>query len=97
MKILSPFAINSFLLTSLAAFSSSGAFADPQCTEASKDSWQNGEAFKAQLVDNGYQIKTFKVTKTSCYEIYGTDKDGQKVEIYFNPVDGSVIRQKTKS
>lgn len=29
-----------------------------------------------------------------CYEIYGTDKAGKKVEIYFDPVSGKPVEQK---
>ena len=52
------------------------------------------EAFlrlKARLEAQGYQIKTFKVSKGQCYEIYGFDKGGQKVEIYFDPQTGAVV------
>ncbi len=46
---------------------------------------------KARLEAPGYQIKTFKVSKGQCHEIYGFDKDGKKVEIYFDPQTGAVI------
>ena len=41
----------------------------------------------------GYDIKKFKVTKTSCYEIYGWDKDKRKVEIYFDPTDLKKVKE----
>jgi hypothetical protein len=41
----------------------------------------------------GYKIRKFKQPGT-CYEIYGTDKNGKDIEIYFNPVDGSVVHSK---
>jgi hypothetical protein len=37
------------------------------------------------------------VTDGNCYEIYGKNKQGQKVEVYFNPVDGKVVKTKTES
>jgi hypothetical protein len=47
---------------------------------------------KSKVTELGYQkIKTFKVTG-SCYEIYGYTKDDRKAEVYFNPVDGSVVK-----
>ena len=49
---------------------------------------------KARLEAQGYQIKTFKVSKGQCYEIYGFDKAGQKVEIYFDPATGKPIESK---
>jgi hypothetical protein len=50
--------------------------------------------FKKGLEDKGYQIKTFKVSKGECYEIYGFDKAGKKVEIYFDPVTAAVLETK---
>lgn len=41
----------------------------------------------------GYKIKVFKKTKTSCYELYGYNKDNKRVEIYFNPTDMSKVKE----
>ncbi len=79
------------LATSVVLFSAS-VWAGPQCTDAPQDQWQDADAFQAKLKDDGYQIKKFKTTKGNCYEIYGHDKDGSKVEIYFNPVDGKIVK-----
>ena len=38
--------------------------------------------------------KTFKVSSGQCYEIYGFDKDGKKVAIYFNPETAAVLESK---
>jgi len=64
-----------------------------QCTTAPESDWQNQEAFQATLLAQGYKINEFKVTGGNCYEIYGFDKEDNKVEIYFNPVDGSVVKE----
>jgi hypothetical protein len=50
--------------------------------------------FKSQLEQQGYKIKTFKVSGGQCYEIYGFDKAGKKVEIYFDPVTAAVLESK---
>ena len=44
------------------------------------------------LKEQGYKINKFKVTKGNCYEIYGLDKDGRKVEIYHDPVSGKAVK-----
>lgn len=72
--------------------SSTLALAGPACKEP-KEKWIPEADFKAQLEKQGYQIKTFKVTKGQCYEIYGRDKAGKKVEIYFNPVTAEILKQ----
>ncbi len=63
------------------------------CTFEPKNKWMRVEDFKKQKEAEGYKIRKFK-QPGSCYEIYGTDKDGNDVEIYFNPVDGSIVKKK---
>lgn len=68
------------------------AVAGPQCTTADKAQWQDQAKFQENLKAQGYEIKKFKVTDGSCYEIYGWNKDKQKVEIYFDPVSGNAVK-----
>jgi hypothetical protein len=75
------------LVSPLAAFAHPGQV----CTKEPKDKWQDQTVFQNKLKEQGYEIKKFKVWD-HCYEIYGKDKDGNKVEVYFNPVDGSVYK-----
>ena len=82
------------LLAVLLTSASTLALAGPTCTDVPKDKWMPEAAFQKQLTDQGYQIKKFKVTSGQCYEIYGMDKAGAKVEIYCNPVDGKVVKAK---
>jgi hypothetical protein len=69
--------------------------AKKDCTDQPKSKWLKVEDFKKSLESEGYKIRKFK-QPGSCYEIYGTNKEGQNVEIYFNPVDGSVVKEKMK-
>ena len=69
------------------------AVAGPSCNQPQAQ-WMKEADFKARMEQQGYQIKTFKVSKGQCYEIYGTDKAGKKVEIYFDPVTAAVLEQK---
>ena len=68
-------------------------YAGPKCTKETKDKWQDQTAFQKKLTDEGYKIKKFKVTNGNCYEIYGWNKTGQKVEIYFNPITGEKVKE----
>ncbi|MBD9423821.1 PepSY domain-containing protein [Pseudomonas sp. PDM15] len=79
------------LLLSL-ALASPLALAGPQCTTADKAQWQDQAKFQEDLKAQGYEIKKFKVTSGNCYEIYGWNKDKQKVEIYFDPVSGNAVK-----
>lgn len=68
------------------------AMAGPQCTTAPKTQWMSEAAMRTKIEKDGYTIRTFKVSG-NCYEIYGFAKDGKKVEIYFNPVDGGIVKK----
>jgi hypothetical protein len=85
--------MKTIFLTPLLLALSSAAMAGPTCT-AAKATWMAEADFKKGLEAQGYQIKTFKVSKGQCYEIYGFDKAGKKVEIYFDPVTAAVLETK---
>lgn len=80
------------ILMSLPLLFSVPAFAKKSCTEEPKAKWMSEEAFKKKVTAEGFKIRKFK-QPGSCYEIYGTDKDGNEVEIYFSPVDGSIVKK----
>lgn len=75
----------------------SAAFAGTECTTAPQTNWMTQQQMLQKLVDTGYTIERFLVTKGNCYEMYGWDKDGRRVEIYHNPVDGKVVKAKTST
>ena len=52
--------------------------AKKNCTDQPKDKWMKEEDFKKRLEGEGYKIRKFKQPGT-CYEIYGTNKDGKKI------------------
>ncbi len=70
---------------------SSSAFADPKCTTEPKEKWISESEMKAKIANLGFQAKVFKVTKGNCYEIYGTDKAGKRIEVYFHPITGNIV------
>jgi hypothetical protein len=71
-------------------------FAGPECTKEPKSKWQDKKKFEENLVTQGYKVKVFKVTDENCYELYGWNKEGKKVEIYFNPVTGKKVKEEIK-
>ncbi len=83
------------LLTALILFTGSLSFAAADCPKAPKEQWMPEAKMKEMILSQGYKIKKFKVDG-NCYEIYGWDKEGKKVEIYFNPVDGSIVKEHRK-
>ncbi|NRT57517.1 PepSY domain-containing protein [Sphaerotilus uruguayifluvii] len=85
--------MNRLMILIAALLTATAATAGPTC-KAPKESWMKEADFKAKLEGEGYKIKTFKVTKGQCYEIYGQDKAGKKVEIYFDPATAAVLESK---
>jgi len=83
------------LLIAASLLFSSFAFAGPTCTDSDKATWLNKEKFQKDLKTDGYKIKVFKITSGNCYEIYGWDKDSNKVEIYFHPVTAKIVKKKS--
>ncbi|MGN6707041.1 MAG: PepSY domain-containing protein [Rhodanobacter sp.] len=83
------------VLAGSAALFSLGAFAAPVCTKVPQSQWMPQQTLKDQLVKQGYTIDKFLVSGT-CYEIYGKNKAGRLVEIYFDPTDGHVVKQRIK-
>lgn len=71
---------------------SAAAFAGPQCTVYPESERIPEDKFKQQLTEQGYQIRKFKVTDGNCYEIYGFNKEGKKVEIYFDMKTGEAVK-----
>jgi hypothetical protein len=69
------------------------AVAGPTCTSEPKEKWLSESAMKAKIAELGYKYKVFKVTTGNCYEIYGQDTAGKRIEIYFHPITGSVVEE----
>ena len=82
--------MKSLLLLPVLVALSTAALAEPTCTSP-KDKWMKQADFKQTMETQGYKIKTLKVTN-GCYEIYGHNKDGKRVELSFDPVTGTLAK-----
>ena len=69
--------MKSIILSAVMLAAAGAAMAEPSCN-VPKEKWMPEAQFKKQAEEHGYKIKTFKVNKGNCYEIYG-EKDGKKV------------------
>ena len=78
--------MKSLLILSALIVASTAALAEPTCN-APKDKWISKDSFKQQMVNEGYKVKTLKVSN-GCYEIYGHDKAGKRVEMSVDPATG---------
>jgi hypothetical protein len=78
-------------LTAIFASAAFSAWASPQCTMEPESKWLSEDAMKAKVTAAGNAIEVFKKTKGGCYEVYGRDSKGKRVEIYYNPVSGDIV------
>ncbi len=67
------------------------ALASADCPVYPKEEWASEETLKQALQEEGYKIKKFKIDG-NCYEIYGRNKEGKKVEIYFDMKTLAIIK-----
>ncbi len=59
------------------------ATAGPEC-KVPFDKWMKESDFRFQLRHQGYLVKTIRVIQ-GCYEVYGLDPLGRRIQIRFNP------------
>lgn len=75
--------IASVLAAGLLALGSGSILAADKCNVPQAE-WQPQEVLKEWLEQDGWSIRNIKIDK-GCYEVYGLDKAGNRMETYFNP------------
>jgi hypothetical protein len=55
------------------------------CESGPHSGWQPKAKLEEQLTSKGWKVRRIK-EDGGCYEVYGIDDKGQKVEVYFHPV-----------
>ena len=56
-----------------------------RCEPIPKDQWKPQADLQRKLADMGWKVSRVKI-ENGCYEVYGTDEKGGKVEVFFHPV-----------
>lgn len=79
------------LLLAMGLLQAQAVFAAADCKSYPKDEWASEDTLKEALEAEGYTIKKFKVDG-NCYEIYGRNKEGRKVEIYFDMKTLAIVK-----
>lgn len=80
-----------FALLAAALLAPAFAHAAADCEAHPKEQWMKEADLKAALTDAGYKIKKFKVDG-DCYEMYGWNSEGKRVEIYMDTVTGKPVK-----
>ena len=55
------------------------------CKSGPQSKWKSQQALQASLKKQGWTVRKSEVDG-GCYEVYGTDPKGNRVEAYFHPV-----------
>ena len=55
------------------------------CDSGPREGWQPASKLEQQLKEKGWTVRRIK-EDGGCYEVYGLDDKGQRVEAYFHPV-----------
>lgn len=80
-------------------FAATHASAGPTCTSEPESKWLPAAEMSKRFQALGYQdnVKKLHVSKGKCWEIYGHDKQGRKVEVYFHPITGAIAEENVKN
>jgi hypothetical protein len=70
---------------SMALAASPAAATGKMTCDAPQKQWKSMATLQKQLIKQGWQVRKAKVDG-GCYEVYGTDPEGNRVEAYFHPV-----------
>jgi hypothetical protein len=65
------------------------------CKGGPKDKWLAADAIKSKAQGMGYEVRRLG-QEDGCYEVKGM-KDGKRVEAYFDPITGEVVKVKGES
>lgn len=77
------------ILSVLIALQAGAAAAKDDCFAAMAD-WQPREAVVKLAADNGWTPRRIKIDD-GCYEIYGTDAQGRRIEVTIHPKSLQII------
>ena len=64
--------------------------ADEECPQHPQSEWMSQEAITAKAKELGYDVRGVK-EDDGCYQVKGYDKDGKRVQAYFDTVSGELL------
>ena len=55
------------------------------CDSGAEATWQSQDKLTKMLTDKGWTVRRIKIDG-GCYEVYGFNEKGERVEAYFHPL-----------
>lgn len=83
------------LTLALVAFGPAHATGLATCDSGPKEGWQPAGKLEQMLKDKGWTVRRIK-EDGGCYEVYGLDEQGKRVEAYFHPVTLAPVPTKAR-
>lgn len=81
-----------FALCLLTACAGAWAHGNVQCPDEPREQWRGQMELQRKLVAEGWRVRQVKTFNT-CYEVYGFDEKGERIEAFFNPRTFERIRE----
>jgi len=69
---------------------------DASCGQSAAGQHLSAQDIKDKAAGMGYSVRNVK-RENGCFEVYATNKEGARVELYMNPVTGAILKIKNKS
>ena len=88
MRILSIAALLAGTL-GFAGLAQAGSLGRP-CTSAPQTQWLSLDELQRKVEAQGYKVRKAKL-KSACGELYATDKNGARVELFVDPTSGAIV------
>ncbi|HEX8961594.1 MAG TPA: PepSY domain-containing protein [Rhodocyclaceae bacterium] len=82
------------LAMTLLALSSSPFARELDCTntDLDKSHWIPSDKMQQKIAARGHKVESIEVVG-NCYKVHYVQKDGRKVEAFFDPIEGHAIRR----
>lgn len=77
----------------VAVLAPAAASASSNCPNVPRDQWMSDAQITAKAKGLGYDVRELK-SEDGCLEAYAFDRQGNRVEVYFHPGTGDVLRVK---
>lgn len=72
---------------SVAGAAHAGSYGKP-CTTQPREKWMSIQQLEKIVNDHGYKVAKSKI-KGACFEVYARDPQGQRIELFLDPVTGN--------